>query len=75
MRDFRVPYTNNQAEQDIRMIKVYQKIAGTFRSMTGAETFCRIRGYISTLKKRGLPVWESLQQAYEGHPYLVVTPP
>lgn len=38
--------------------------------MTGTETFCRIRGYISTLKKRGLPVWESLQQAYEGHPLL-----
>ena len=74
MRDFRVPYTNNQAEQDIRMIKVHQKIAGAFRSTAGANTFCRIRSYISTLKKRDLPVWKYLQQAYAGRPYLASQP-
>ena len=75
MTDFRVPYTNNQAEQDVRMMKVPQKISGTFRSMTGAEVFARIRGDISTLKKQGLPVMEYLQQAIPGAPYLPPTPP
>jgi transposase len=52
------------------MIKVQQKISGTFRSMKGAEVFCRIRGYISTLKKQGLPILEHLQRAFEGKPFL-----
>ena len=71
MYDFRGPYPNNQAEPDIRTIKVHQKVSGTFRSATGAATFARIRSDISTLKKRGLPVWEYLQKAYAGTPYLV----
>ncbi|MCL5013194.1 MAG: IS66 family transposase, partial [Firmicutes bacterium] len=50
-------------------------ISGTFRSMTGAEVFARIRGDISTLKKQGLPVMEYLQQAIPGAPYLPPTPP
>lgn len=73
MRDFRVPYSNNRAEQDIRMLKVHQKIAGTFRSLDGAKIFCRIRGYISTLKKHGLSVMDNLQCAFRGQPYLPPT--
>jgi len=70
MYDFGVPFDNNLAERDIRMMKVQQKISGTFRSWLGARIFCRIRGYISTVKKNSISVIDAIQGAFEGHPFI-----
>ena len=51
MYNFSVPFTNNLAERDARIMKLQQKISGTFRSEAGANAFCRVRGYISTVKR------------------------
>lgn len=68
LHDFRVPFDNNQAERDLRMMKLKQKISGGFRTEAGAQQFSRIRGYISTLKKQGLNVLEALKQVFLGNP-------
>jgi transposase len=66
MTDVDVPFTNNQAERDIRMAKVQQKISGSFRSWDGAKYFCRIRGYLSTCEKQNISSSDALKVLYNG---------
>jgi transposase len=68
--DFSIPFDNNLAERDLRMGKVKQKISGCFRSPTEARSFARVRGYISTIKKNSLNVFDSLVLAVNGQPVM-----
>lgn len=72
--DPQVPFTNNQGEQDIRMIKVKQKISGCFRTLPGAQIFARVRSYLSTCRKQGRSLWDACQQVVIGKPFMPNAP-
>ena len=66
LHDAKVPFTNNDAERDLRMVKCKQKISGGFRTSMGAEYFARIRGFISTLRKQELSIINSIEAVFSG---------
>ena len=61
-----VPFSNNLGENDIRMTKVQQKISGCFRSMDGAQIFCRVRSYLSSCRKQGIKSSHALDLLFNG---------
>lgn len=66
LHDFRVPFTNNEIERDLRMVKLHEKVSGGWRSEKGARAFLRVRSYLATARKQGKGMLEVLTQAFEG---------
>jgi transposase len=72
--DLTIPFDNNQAERDLRGLKIQQKVSGCFRSDAGADAFCRIRSVCSTWRKQGRSVLDALTHAFAGHPLSLHVP-
>jgi transposase len=62
-----VPFTNNLAEQAVRMLKVKQKVSGGFRTLTGTPSFCTLRSYLDTLRQQGANLFHALTQTFQGN--------
>jgi transposase len=70
MRDLDVAFTNNQAERDLRPVKLHRKISSCFRSQAGAERFARVRSYLSTTRKNDVDALDALTRLFNGDPWM-----
>ncbi len=68
--DFRIHYSNNMSEKDLRICKGRQKMAGGFRTASGREMYCKIISFIETVKRRGLNIFQSIIGLMEGTPVI-----
>jgi transposase len=68
--DAAVSFDNNQAERDVRMVKLQQKISGCFRTVAGARAFCAVRSYLQTAAKHGVGQLDALNQLFNGTPWM-----
>ena len=66
--DLMIPFDNNQAERDLRGLKVHQKVSGCFRSDAGADAFARLRSYLATLRKQDHALLAALEAVFVGQP-------
>jgi hypothetical protein len=73
--DVRVPFDNNQAERDLRMVKLQQKISGCWRTMQGAHAFLLVRSYLATARKHGVDTLAVLRPLFEGNAWLPTIAP
>ncbi len=64
--DLTIPFDNNQAERDLRGLKVHQKVSGCFRSNAGADAFACLRGYLATMRKQGQALLATLESVFTG---------
>ena len=71
LSDLSIPFTNNTAERDLRMLKVKGKISGGFRTTEGADQYCRLRSYLATCRKQGLALLDCCRSLFSGR---LVTP-
>jgi hypothetical protein len=74
VEDLAVPFDNSEAERDLRMMKVEQKVSGGFRTSAGAAAFCALRSYLVTARKQGVGALSALRAALAGTPFLPETP-
>lgn len=74
MTDLAVPFDDSEAERDVRMMRVEQKVSGGFGTPEGAATFCTLRGYLSTARKQGKQALGVLRDALTGHPFMPAVP-
>ena len=70
-KNFAVPFDNNQAERDIRMVKVKTKVSSCFRSFDGAKAYLKIMSYVSTAKKHGINAYKAIVNAMSGNPDVI----
>ena len=73
VHDFAVPFTNNQAERDVRNVKTKNKIAGSFRTEDGLQDYLDIMSYLGTAKKHGVSVFEALTAAFNGNLEIIIS--